>query len=63
MTATEVNEARMTQDIIDETVKRAAKEFQEEMDFGIIADMLKENGWVEVEFNPWQPAIRASSSK
>lgn len=63
MTATEVNEARMKQDIIEETVKRAAKELQEEMDFSILADMFKKNGWVEVEFSPYRSFTEAGEIK
>ena len=59
MTATEINELKMTQDIIDETVRRAAKEFQEEMDWSILANLYKESGWVEIEFNPIRPTNQA----
>ena len=52
MTATQVNELRMEHDLIEETVRRAAKEFQEEMDWSLLADLYKESGWVEIEFNP-----------
>ena len=59
LTATQINELRMEQDLIEETVKRAAKEFQEEMDWSILADLYKETGWVEIEFNPIRPTNQA----
>ena len=55
MTAVEVlskMQAKENTDYIDEIVSKAAKEFQEEMDFSILADMFKQDGWVEVKFSP-----------
>ena len=63
MTASEINEIRMQQDIIDETVRRAAKELQEEMDFSLLADLYKESGWTEISFNPWWKDEAASVMK
>lgn len=54
MTATEVLEHQKEKSIIDAMVQRAAKEFQEEMDFTILADMFSRSGWTEIEFDPWQ---------
>lgn len=38
--------------VIDEAVKRAAKEMADEMDFDVLATLFKESGWTEIEFNP-----------
>lgn len=38
--------------VVDEAVKRAAKEMAEEIDFQVLANLYKESGWTEVEFNP-----------
>lgn len=35
--------------MIDELLKTASKGLQEEIDWGIICDMLKEIGWVKIE--------------
>lgn len=41
------------QSIIDELVQRAAKELQEEIDFRVMADLYKQSGWTEIEFDSW----------
>jgi hypothetical protein len=50
MTATQILE----QNYIDEAVKRSAKELHDEIDFSILADLYKKNGWTEVDFNPYR---------
>ena len=41
------------QSIIDELVQRAAKELQEEIDFNVLAELYKQSGWMEIEFDSW----------
>lgn len=62
MTAVEVLSEQNTA-YIDELVKNAAREFQEQMDFSILADLFKEDGWVEIKFNPRRVDIEASAIK
>lgn len=65
MTATEVldeqTKLQLEKRMIDEMVAKAAKEFQEEMDFTILADFYKSSGWTEIDFDPYQrpEAIKA----
>lgn len=56
-------EAEKNTAYIDELVRNAAKEFQEQMDFGILADLFKEDGWVEIKFNPRRSNVEASAIK
>jgi hypothetical protein len=43
--------------IEQEIINRAGKQMAEEIDFGILADLLKEIGWVEIEFEPHVESI------
>ncbi len=55
MTASEVN-------YIQQAVERASKRLQEDIDFSVMADFYKSNGWTEIKFNPHvsnEHAIRA----
>jgi len=66
MTAVEVLskvQAEKNTAYIDDLVRNAAKEFQEQMDFNILANLFKEDGWVEIEFNPRRVAVEASAIK
>ena len=63
MTATQVLEQQERQSMIDAAVQRAAKELADEMDFSILADLYKESGWTEIEFNPWWKEATAGAMK
>jgi len=51
MTATQVLE----QNYIEEAVNRASKELSDEIDFSLLADIFRSDGWTEIDFNPRQP--------
>lgn len=46
-------------DEVEKAVKRAAQELSDEMDFSILADLFKEIGWVEIEFDPHVESLLA----
>lgn len=41
-----------TENLMDQLARETAKEIAEEIDFGIIADMLVEVGWTKLYFEP-----------
>jgi hypothetical protein len=46
-------------DAVEKAVKRASQELAEEMDFSVLADLFKQIGWVEVDFDPHVESILA----
>lgn len=48
---------------MDEIVKDMAEKLQRSIDFNILADIYKADGWVEINFNPWMQHDRMNEVK
>ena len=46
-----------------ELLEQAAREVAADIDFGLMADLMKDAGWVEVEFEAMMPASVATDIK